>query len=365
MSYPGDQQQPGGWAPSRSPQSPYGPVDDQTGPGGSPYERPTSGSPYEGPHDDPHGGFGGAGPGGSFGAEQHGPYGGGPGGYESGGYDQGDYDQGRYDPPGGYEPDGFEQGGFDRGRYDPGDRGSRPGKDRKRTLIGATVVAGIVAIGGGTAFALASGGDKTGAAPATSAPPTPAPSPTPTATATGRGDRLQSRATDPRPLTLNEVFKDKSFKSGSRRYYMTGRRSERKCTPPTHGTKFRKVLTKGGCTQVLRATFSNGSLIGTIGVLNLRTETAAEAAKEESRDKDAFILALPGVGSTKKIGQGLSLTTAEADGHYLIMSWVQYPNGKQIAKKDYPAVTSFVQSTTYGSNLRTALNYRSMEGKPS
>jgi hypothetical protein len=146
---------------------------------------------------------------------------------------------------------------------------------------------------------------------------------------------------------------------------MTARRAERRCSPPTHGTTFRKALTKGGCTQVLRATFSNGKLIGTIGVINLRTQTAANSVQVTSRQKDAFILALPGTGSTKKIGQGLSLTTAEVDGHYLIMSWVQYPNGKRISSKYYGAVTSFVRDATLGSNLRPALNYRSMEGKPS
>ena len=90
------------------------------------------------------------------------------------------------------------------------------------------------------------------------------------------------------------------------------------------------------------------------------------AAQTASRPKDAFIVPLPGSsGATKKIGQGLSLTTAEADGHYLIMSWVQYPDGKKITKSDYSAVTTFVRNTTLGSNLRPALNYRSMEGKPS
>jgi hypothetical protein len=184
-------------------------------------------------------------------------------------------------------------------------------------------------------------------------------------TETGRGDRLQSRTTDPVPLTLNEVFKAKTFKAGGRKYLLTARRAEHKCAPPIHGTKFRAAVAKGGCSQVLRATFSDGGLIGTIGVINLRTQTASEAAQVAARQNDAFILALPGAGTTKKIGQGLSLTTSEVDGHYLIMSWVQYPDGKKIATKDYAAVTSFVRSTTFGSNLRTALNYRSMEGKPS
>jgi hypothetical protein len=394
MSFPGDQQQPGGWASPQPPQSPYGPGDDQTGHGGSPYGGGSFDDRYDEPygsHDEGYGpgGFGGpgdhgnqggvgpGGPGGSFGNEQADPYGGGfgapggPGGQGGpfgaerpgpygGGFEGGPPFGGEHQDPYGGGPGGYDPAG------EPGD-GPRSGRDNKRLLVSLAVAAGILLVGGGTAFALAGGGGdkpKPAAAP-TSVAPTPTPSPTPTATETGRGERLQSRATDPRPLTLNEVFKARTFKAGGRKYYMTGRRSEHKCSPPTHGVKFRKALAKGGCTQVLRATFSNGRFIGTIGVLNLRTQAAAEAAQVASRQKDAFILALPGAGTTKKIGQGLSLTTAEVDGHYLIMSWVQYPNGKKIASKDYSGVTSFVKATTYGSNLRTALNYRSMEGKPS
>jgi hypothetical protein len=389
MSYPGDQQQPGGWGPPRPPKSPYGPGDDQTGQGGSPY----GGGSFDERYDEPYGsrdegyGLGGGfgppdghgsqgGPGGSFGNEQADPYAGGfspPGGP---GGQEGSFGAERPDPYGGGFEDGPSYGGEHQdpygggpGGYDPaGDRRevSGSGRDNKRLFISLGVAAVILLVGGGAAFALAGGGGKSKpTAAATSTAPKPTPSPTPTATETGRGDRLQSRATDPRPLTLNEVFKTKTFTSGGHKYYMTGRRAERKCSPPTHGVTFRKALAKGGCTQVLRATFSNGTLIGTIGVINLRTQAASEAVQVASKQKDAFILALPGAGTTKNIGQGLSLTTAEVDGHYLIMSWVQYPNGKKIATKDYSAVTSFVKSTTYGSNLRTALNYRSMEGKPS
>jgi hypothetical protein len=360
MSYPGDQQQPGGWGSTPPPQSPYGPVEDQAGHGASPYDNnpPYDDRPQGGSRDDPprDGGFGpgGGGFGGSFGTEGPRPYG---NAFEGG-------------PPYGEGPDPYGGGPGGYGPMgDPDEDGARPGSGRKRMIIAAAVVAGVVVIGGGTAVALSSGGDDEPKAPTAAskpaAPPTPTPTPTPSPTETGRGERLRSRATDPKPLTLNEIFKARSFKSGGRRYVMTGRRAERKCSPPAHGTGFRKALAKAGCTQVLRATFTNGKLIGTIGVVNLRTQTAANTVKVASGQKDAFLLALPGTGSTKKIGQGLSLTTAEVDGHYVIMSWVQYPNGKKIAKGDYSAVTSFVRSTTYGSNLRTALNYRSMEGKPS
>lgn len=380
MGYPGDQQQPGGWASRQPPQSPYGPAEDQAahgdsssygGPqdgspygdprGGSPYGGAQGGSPYEESYDDPygdrrvsprHGRPPGASPydapredtaygaqqGGSSFDDSFGP------GYDSG-----------YDDSYGPEYGSGGPGGAHEGRRRSGGR---------RWLIIGAVVAGVVVVGG-TVMALTSGGDSKTASPQTSVPATPTVNPTPSPTETGTGDRLQSRASDPTPLTLNEVFKTQKFKGSGRTYLMTTRRSVRTCSSGAHGTTFRKTLVKAGCTQVLRATFTNGKLIGTIGVLNLRSQAAAEAAQRASRPKDAFIIPLPGAGTTKKIGQGLSLTTAEADGHYLIMSWVQYPDGKKIAQSDYSAVSSFVRATTLGSNLRPALNYRSMEGKPS
>jgi hypothetical protein len=387
MGYPGDQQQPGGWTPRQPSQSPYDPADDQAdtsssygsfagpvgnsqygpsfedtrsdssyggAPGGSRYDDQQGGFPYGdppggpangappggAPYDDPYG------PDASYGAAQGG-YGGGPGPHDSGPPFGGEGSYGAYDAP----PDEFEAG-----------------RDKKRWIIGAAVVAGIVVVGGGTALALTSGGGgtpKPTATPQAAAPPKATVNPTPSPTETGVGDRLRSRTTDPRALTLNEIFKARTFKAGGRTYAMTIRRTALKCADGVHGTSFRKIVVRGGCNQVLRATFGNGKFVGTIGILNLRSQAAAQAAEKASHPKDAFIIPIPGTGSTKKIGHGLSLTTAEVDGHYLIMSWVEYPSGKKIAKSDFPAVTSFIRNTTLGSNLRPALNYRSMEGKPS
>ncbi len=356
MGFPGDQQQPGGWGAPRPPQSPYGPAGDQAsgGPrddaqyGGDPHDDapygspsqggPQEGFPYGGGHDDSS--YGAPHEGSAFGGSS---FGGGP-----------PYEQ--------YGDDSYRDG---PSYPDSGDDDFGSGGGKKKLIIAAAVVAGVVVVGGG-ALALTGGGDSkpkpaassNGALPPkTSATPTPAP--------TGKGDRLQSRVTDPRRLTLNEVFKARTFQGSGHKFLMTMRRHELKCSSGVHGTTFRKALMSAGCNQVLRATFTNGTLVGTIGVLNLRTEAAAKAAQRASHPKDAFVVPLPGSGDTAKIGHGLSLTTAEADGHYLIMSWVQYPNGKKITSKYYGAVTSFVRSVTLGSNLRPALNYRSMEGKPS
>jgi hypothetical protein len=327
MGFPGDHHESGGWGPP-PPVPPYGPAEHHGYGAETSYDRgPYPGSPYdEGPP-----------------------------------YDQGPpYEQGQHHDQGlAYERSQESSYGTDTHGRRSGSGGG------KRWAIGAAVVAGVVILGGGVGLALTSGGGAPSATPTTSPTATsPTVNPTPEPTETGKGQRLRSRATDPRPLTLNEVFKHRRFKGGGRVYTMTVRRADRVCARGTHGTAFRRLLVRGGCNQVLRATFTNGKLIGTIGVLNLRTQTGARVAQRASHPKDTFVMPLPGSGTTSKIGQGLSLTTAETDGHYLILSWIQYPNGKKITQSDYSAVTAFVQYTTLGSNLRPALNYRSMVGKP-
>jgi hypothetical protein len=327
MGYPGDQQQSDGWSPQQPSQSPYGSGQHQ------PYG-PTqpSGMPQGSP--DP---FSGAGT--SFGPSSFEPD------APSDGYGP---DAGAHTPqgPGGHENDFSEP---------------PSGKSRKPLIIGA-VVAAVVVIGGGTAYAMSSGGSKP--APKHSAAPiavtTPKATPKPVASAA----HLDSRATDPSPLTLKEVFKNKSFKVKGVHYTMTTDHLDKKCANAVHGTKLKKALSTAKCTQLLRATFetANGKLIGTIGIANVTDATAAADVQTASRPKDAYVEALPGTGATKTAGTGLSLTSGVAQGHYVIMSWVQTPSGTKNPKNS--DAVAFFQNTTVGSNLSAALRYRDMSGKP-
>jgi hypothetical protein len=391
MGFPGDHHESGGWGAPPPPQSGYGPAERQTHDTsydrGSPYDRGTphgdQGPSYE---NSPYGqGAGGQGPSYESSPYDQGPRHGGQGpSYENSPYDQGpphggqgpSYGNSPYGQGPSHEGSPYDEGpphggqglSYESSLYDQepgaGQYGRPPRSGGKRWVIGAAVAAGVVILGGGAGLFLTSGGDPSGKPTTPPAATSPTVNPTPTPTETGKGQRLLTRATDPEPLTLNEVFKHRKFKGGGRVYTMTVRRANRVCARGTHGTAFRKLLVRGGCNQVLRATFTNGKLIGTIGILNLRTQNGARVVQRSSRPKDTFVMPLPGSGTTSKIGQGLSLTTAEANGHYVIMSWIQYPNGKKIAQSDYSAVTAFVQYTTLGSNLRPALNYRSMVGKP-
>ncbi|WP_143219612.1 hypothetical protein [Actinomadura sp. CNU-125] len=265
MGYPGDQGKPGGREPW-PPQSPYGPGDDR--PYGAPHD-----TPYDTPYDGP--------------PQPSGPY-------DAGfGMDDPDFGPDREFGPG------------------PGFDDERP-RRRRPLVIVAAVVAGLVLVGGGVALSsMLGGGSEEPAAAASPTPTTPPPTPTPSVTLAPV--KLQSRTTDPSPLTLKEVFGNGKFEIDDHKYARTAWNSQKKCTGVVGGTALDKAVQKGDCTQALRATYaiSGGGLIGTLGVLNLKSEAHAKAAAKAAMDDDAYLLALPGKGITETNGKGVALGTAQ------------------------------------------------------
>ncbi|MEV4252894.1 hypothetical protein AB0J52_06960 [Spirillospora sp. NPDC049652] len=414
MGYPGDTGDNGGRPSDRAPRQPHGPGgaesapvswdDDQNRfapgsfgapPGGLAAEPPHAASGHGDPNGtaalgDPNGtaafggppsfggspqgfddapqGFGGAGHGDhdGFGGPQQG-FGDGNGFGGGGGFGPGEPGPGGPAGPGG--PEGFGPGGG----FDQHVAGPPPGKAKKRNLpliIGGAAVAGVVLIGGGVAAASMFKDDpkpkgKTNTAankPAPTAASTPSSAPSPSLSPV----KLKSRATDPSPLTLSEIFGKSAFRGAGEKYKRTGWNAAKTCTGAVGGTSLTASVKKGGCSQVLRATYTrgDGKLIGTVGVFNLKTETAAKTAVRAAAAKDAYLKPLPGAGNTKKIGTGLALGTAEARGHYLVMTWVQRPDGKKIADSAHKDVSDFGQQVIQGSGLGVALHYRETEGKP-
>lgn len=242
----------------------------------------------------------------------------------------------------------------------------RRGGSRLPLVVGASAVIGLLLIGGGfgVSLLLSDDSEPESAAVATSEP---APAATPTETPSPPlNAKIQTRATDPEPLTLNEVFGRKSFAAKGVKYVMYTRAASRSCPATVNGAQLVKVLKKAGCTQALRATFarSDGKLVGTVGVLNLRSEKAAKAVERAGAGKDAYLRPLAGKGVTKKIGSGAALGTISVRGHYLVMTWVERPNGKEIPRSQHSAISTFGQQVVLGSNLSKALYYRGIEGKP-
>ncbi|WP_242902989.1 hypothetical protein [Actinomadura terrae] len=256
------------------------------------------------------------------------------------------------------------------GEMPPGGRDDQSAPARRRNLpliIGGAVAAGLVLIGGGVGVASMMKDDPK---PKKAAAPSPTAS-KPQAQASPQMPplepvKLKSRATDPKALTLTEVFGKPSFKAGKQKYLRTAVNSKKGCTGVVGGVTLTKTLKRGGCAQALRATYAlgTGKLIGTVGVLNLKTEAAAKQAVKAAGNKDAFLQALPGKGVSRTNGKGEALGTSEAFGHYLIMTWVQRPDGKKIDPKYHSVVRAFGAQLVKGSGLSLALHYRETEGKP-
>ncbi|MGH3243326.1 MAG: hypothetical protein ACRDNL_23305 [Spirillospora sp.] len=371
MGYPGDQGKPGGWSPQHQPpHAPYGP-----GAEAPPYGHDNDEAPFaprdEGPGAMPYGNE-------PFGSE---PFGVEPFGNETFGNETAAWgdepvagsahppfpqDQ-SFQPEQSFPPEHFgSYEGMPPGPPGPSGGGPTP-PERRRNLplvIGGAAAAGLLLIGGGVALSAALKDDSEPPSK-TTASKQPQATPTPTQPVLAPV-KLQSRTTDPKPLTLKEVFGTGKFKVGKYKYVRTAAAATKNCTAVAGGTRLDKAIKKGGCTQALRATYalSTGSLIGTVGVFNLETEDAAKLAVKAAADKDAFLLALPGKGISKTNGKGEALGTSQARGHYLVMTWVQRPDGKKIASKYHAAVRVFGAQMVKGSNLALALHYRETEGKP-
>ena len=206
-----------------------------------------------------------------------------------------------------------------------GRRGRKPAK-RARVLL-AAAVALIVVAGSGTYFYLAARQRpaRPAAAPAASQPagPTAQPSPTPS----GRWGHIQTRRADPQPLTLAELF-PAGFSSTGSAYSRTAARSGKHCSAAVLGSRLQSAVRAAGCTQVMRASYLSGNrkLMGTIGVLNLKTARLAGRAGRAAGPSE-FIAQLRGAkGPTRNLTKGTGIEEAEVKGHYLILIWAEFAN---------------------------------------
>ncbi len=147
-------------------------------------------------------------------------------------------------------------------------------------------------------------------------------SPSPTL---GPYGHIASRQADPQALTLAELY-PASFADGGATVTSAATNLSGDCASAITGAKLQSAVGAAGCNQVARATYVDlpGSLMGTIGVLNLGTAQGATTAAQ-SGDADDYISPLTGArGAATKIGQGTGIEQALAKGHYLILIWAEF-----------------------------------------
>jgi hypothetical protein len=156
----------------------------------------------------------------------------------------------------------------------------------------------------------------------------PSASPSPTL---GPYGHIATRSSDPDPLTVTQLF-PASFNTGRGVVVtQTASRVSGNCSDALVGANIQAAATEADCSQVVRATYLSAKqgLMGTIGVLNLKTASGATKAAG-SADASDFIHQLAAKhGPTRKIGRGTGIEEALAKGHYLILIWAEFTNLKK------------------------------------
>jgi hypothetical protein len=222
---------------------------------------------------------------------------------------------------------GYSAGG-DQGHDAKAARSRRP---RRRSRIAWLAVAAVAVIAAG-AFA----GYKYLYEPRVNAPvPSSLRLPTTTAgspefnKALGKWQHIGTRAEDPVPLTLTELYPPRFTFSGSS-YLRAVASVTKDCTTAVYGTQLQAALQSGHCTQVLRASYISGdsTMMGTIGVVNLSTASAAQAAGQATGPEEIIAPLSSKKGPASKLGTGTGVVQAEIKGHYLILIWAEFTNLK-------------------------------------
>ena len=176
---------------------------------------------------------------------------------------------------------------------------------------------------------------------------------------------ITSQAVDPQPLSVGELY-PAQFTFAGNSGVRTVDKADATCTSALIGSALRSAVHKGGCTQVIRASYlsTNGKIMATIGVVNLVNVAAAEKAGKATGAAE-FIRQLPGPkGPTHNLTKGTGLEEAEVKGHYLILIWTEFANLHAPAgKKQQKELTTF-SADLFAGTANVSLTSRMVTGKP-
>ena len=169
---------------------------------------------------------------------------------------------------------------------------------------------------------------------------------------------------DPLPLTLGQVF-PAAFTAGAA-YTRTIRRIGKNCATAVGGAKLQHAVRRPGCSQVLRASYLSASqkLMGTIGVLNLKTVKAAERAGKAAGPSE-FIAQLDAPkGPTRNLTKGTGIEEALVKGHYLILVWAESTTLRKPKTAKQRAELEAFLSTLIQHTANVSLTNRMVTGHP-
>jgi hypothetical protein len=181
----------------------------------------------------------------------------------------------------------------------------------------------------------------------------------------GKWQHIESRSKDPQPLTIAVLYPPQ-FSLNRQSYVRTAASVTKTCTLAVFGADLQAALQSGHCSQVVRASYlsGDGTMMGTIGVVNLISSNAAQKAGQATGPKEIIAPLTGKKGPTKKLGTGTGVVQAEIKGHYLILMWAEFTNLKSPSgQAQQQALEQFAANLVTGS-ANIDLSTRMLTGKP-
>jgi hypothetical protein len=180
----------------------------------------------------------------------------------------------------------------------------------------------------------------------------------------GKWQHIVSRAKDPQALTIAGLYPPQ-FSLNGKSYVRTAASATKTCSLAVYGPDLQAALQSGKCTQVVRASYlsGDGTMMGTVGVVNLVSSNAAQKAGQVTGPQEIIAPLTGKKGPTKKLGTGTGVVQAEIKGHYLILMWAEYANLKSPSgQAQRQALEQFAANLVTGS-ANINLSTRMLTGK--
>ena len=236
-------------------------------------------------------------------------------------------------------------------------------RSRSRTWLAAAVV--IAAAAGFASYKFLYEPTVNAPVPPTLRLPTTAPGSPGFDKTLGKWQHIGARAQDPEPLTVTELYPPQFVLNGSS-YVRTAASVTKTCSLAVYGADLQAALQSGHCTQVLRASYisGDGKMMGTVGVVNLITSSAAQKAGQVTGPQEIIAPLSAKKGATSKLGNGTGVVQAVTKGHYLILMWAEFSNLKAPSgAAQRQALQQFAGNLVTGS-ANINLSTRMLTGKP-
>jgi hypothetical protein len=239
----------------------------------------------------------------------------------------------------------------------------RRGRTRRRVVV-AGVCLPAIAVLAAMAYARYPGNHATASSPS-SPGPSAASSASQPAPSLGRWQHIATRAIDPSPLTLSQLF-PAQFTVAATGYIRTTQLASTHCSGAVFGAKLRAAVRRYKCSQVMRASYlaKVPKLMGTIGVLNLSNSAGAQGVGKVTGSSQFIAQLAAHSGPTHSLAKGTGIEEAEVKGHYLILTWVEFTTLRAPRTAHKKAELKAFSTNLINRTANVSLTSRMVTGEP-